>query len=357
MNGAPSLARRVLIIAGLSVALPAVMALALGIGRTAGLGPVAVARLLADGCPGPSAAPAEKPGALSAEQRQVAWDVVVHIRLPRVLIAALVGGLLALSGAVFQGLLRNPLASPFTLGISSGGAFAAALCMLFGWTAFGLWSVPLAASVGGACAAFIAYQLARYQGRLGVTALILAGTIVSTFFSALIGLTKALAGDALGAIVFWIMGSLNDPCFGMGHVLLLGGVGLSAGAVVAYHARGMDLLSLDEVIAAQSGVEVGRLRMLCVIGATLMAGAAVAFSGIIGFIGLMVPHLCRPLVGNAHAWLYPASALMGAVLLIVADALARTILPSGELPVGIVTALVGGPFFLLVFRTRLARYQ
>ncbi len=354
MKGVISPGQRLLTLTVLAALLPLVLSLALGIGRTAGLGPLTAARLLVDGIiHGGAPAPDAPVGSQTAAER----DVVLRIRLPRVLIGALVGALLGLSGAVFQGLLRNPLASPFTLGVSSGGAFAAALAMLLGWNLCGLWTIPATASVGGALAVYIAYQLARYQGHLGVTALILAGTIVSTFFSALIGLTKALAGDALGAIVFWVMGSLNDPLFGMGHVVLLSIVGLAGGAVVLYHARGMDLLSLDEAIARQNGVEVGRLRMLCIIATTIMAGAAVAFSGIIGFIGLMVPHLCRPLVGNSHAWLYPASALLGAMLLVVADAVARTILPSGELPVGIVTALVGGPFFLLVFRTRLARYE
>jgi len=328
------------------------MAVSVGVGQSEGLGPTKALRIMLGALAGREA---PEPG--SAEVNALGYSgideqILMQIRLPRVCMGALVGALLSVAGATFQGLLRNPLASPFTLGVSSGGALGASVCLVTGVAVFGIWTLPLGAFAGGGLAVALVYTLARVDGEITIAGLVLAGIVVSSFFSALIGLIKALSDETLTTIVFWILGSLNDPSLGKEHLLLLLAALIIGGVPLAIYARAMDILALGEEVAQQSGVHVARLKLVSLTGATLLAASAVAFSGIIGFVGLVVPHLCRLLVGPGHACLYPACALLGAALMVVADALARTILGSGELPVGVLTALVGGPFFLVIFRIR-----
>ena len=282
--------------------------------------------------------------------------VIFDIRLSRACLAWLAGGALAVSGAVFQGLLRNPLADPFTLGVSGGAAFGAGLaifCGLGGSMVYGLGVtiLPLAALAGGLGALFLVIGLGRVGGSLNRETLVLAGIVVSTFLAALISLLKALDEEGVGAIVFWIMGSFQGR--GWTHVGLLLPYAMPGMLIAWRYSRELDLLSLGESQAGQLGVDVGRVRLILLVAASLMTGAAVAVSGVIGFVGLVVPHLVRMVIGAEHRALLFVSGLLGGVLLLWSDVLARTLLPDGvELPVGVVTALLGGPFFCLLLRRK-----
>lgn len=285
--------------------------------------------------------------------------VVLSLRLPRALLALAVGSGLALSGAVFQGLLRNPLADPFTLGISTGAAFGAALAMTLGAAGtagaslltlrFGV--LPLAALAGGLGALAAVLLLGRSGGGLRRETMVLAGIVISTCLSAAIALVKALDEERVTAIVFWIMGSLQGR--GFGELALYLPQLLAGAAMALLQARELDLLSLGEAQARQLGVRVRAVRLRLLVAASLLASGAVAVAGVIGFVGLVVPHLLRLLVGPGHRDLLPLTALAGGLGLLAADTLSRCLLSGGaELPVGVITAMVGGPFFLLIMHRR-----
>ncbi|UCG14896.1 MAG: iron ABC transporter permease [Deltaproteobacteria bacterium] len=280
--------------------------------------------------------------------------VVFDIRLSRVVLSFLVGSALGVAGAVFQGILRNPLADPFTIGVASGAAFGAVLAIALGLGSgsyFGLGIIPFLALLGALIALASVVMLGRVQGRLRRDTLVLAGIVVATFLSALIALIKALDEEAVSAIVFWVMGSFQGRgwihvWFSLPYLLL----GLY---LVMSRARELDILTLGEVQARQLGVEVERVRRTLLVGASLLTAAAVSVSGVIGFVGLVVPHLVRMLVGAAHGRLMVMSAFLGGLGLLWSDVVARILLPGGEeLPVGVVTALVGGPFFCLLLKRR-----
>lgn len=269
-------------------------------------------------------------------------------RLPRVLAAALVGATLATSGVVLQALLRNPLATPFTLGVSAGAALGAMLAIAAGLDlgALGVTSVPLASFLGSIVATALVYWLARSQRRgLSTNVLLLAGVTLNSFFSALILFVQYLA-DFTQAFrtVRWLMGDLDVGSYApLVAALPLIVLALAAFAVLA---RSLNLLSLGADAAAARGVDVTRAERLAFLSASLATGAAVSLAGPIGFIGIVVPHLVRLLVGADHRVVLPASACIGAAFLIGCDLVARTVLAPLELPVGIVTAMIGGPFFL-----------
>ncbi len=278
--------------------------------------------------------------------------VFFHIRLARILLAGLVGLGLALAGAAFQGILLNPLADPFTLGVASGAAFGASLTLSLGvgaalWASLGL--VPLSALVGAVAALLLVLGLGAMAGGFQHGTLILAGVIVSAFLSSLISLMKFLFADSLSAIVFWIMGSFSARTWS--HLLFALPYILAGSLILFYYARELNLLTLGDAPAQQLGVPVSRVRLTLLLAASLITAGAVAVSGIIGFVGLIVPHLARLLVGPDHRRLLPAAALTGAALLIAADTLARGLMPYGqEIPVGIITALLGGPFFCYLLK-------
>ena len=281
-----------------------------------------------------------------------ALAVIFHIRVARIVLAGLVGLGLSLAGTAFQGILLNPLAEPFTLGVAAGAAFGASLALSLGfsgalWGSFGL--VPLMALVGAALALALVLALGAMAGGFQHGTLILAGVIVSAFLSSLISLVKFLYADSLSSIVFWIMGSLSAR--GWGHVLFALPYVLVGGLILFLYARELNLLTLGDAPAQQLGLAVNRVRLILLLAASLITAGVVAVSGIIGFVGLIVPHLARLMVGPDHRRVLPVAALAGAVLLIAADTLARTILPYGqELPVGIITALLGGPFFCYLLK-------
>ncbi len=284
----------------------------------------------------------------SEQQDAVLWA----IRLPRVVLAVLVGSGLGVAGAALQGIFRNPLADPGLIGVSSGAAIGAAAMIVLGTTPFGLASVPLAAFAGGLAAAALVYTCARYQGRTEVVTLLLCGIAVNTIAGAVIGLLIVVANDSqLRDIVFWTLGSLGSatwPTVGAVAPLIVVAV-----LILPRLARSLDLMALGEREAGHLGVATERVRIAVVVLAALATGAGVAVAGVIGFVGLVVPHIVRLLTGPGHRIVLPASALGGAVVLLGADLAARTVAVPREIPLGVVTALVGGPFFLaLVVRTR-----
>jgi len=269
-------------------------------------------------------------------------------RLPRTLSGAMVGALFAAAGVVFQGLLRNPLATPFTLGVSTGAALGAILALTFGWSiaVFGISAVPLAAFVGSLAAVGVVYALAQARHRgLSTTVLLLAGVTMNAFFSAMILFVQYFASFAdIGRTLRPLMGNLDVSSYEPLVVSLPGFV--IAFAVFAWLARPLNLLSLGPDSAESRGLDVARAQRAAFLSASLATGAAVSIGGPIGFVGIIIPHLVRLLVGPDHRLVLPAAALFGATFLVGCDLIARTILAPVELPVGIITALIGGPFFL-----------
>ncbi|HVL66615.1 MAG TPA: iron ABC transporter permease [Vicinamibacterales bacterium] len=269
-------------------------------------------------------------------------------RLPRTLAGALVGAMLASAGVVFQGLLRNPLATPFTLGVSAGAALGAMLAITFGWSLawLGIPVAPLASFAGSLLAVGVVYLLAtaRHRG-LSTHVLLLAGVTMNAFFSALILFVQYFADFAeTFRILRWLMGDLDISSY-QPLVTALPLVVFSF-AAFAWLARPLNLLNLGAEAAETRGLDVLRAQRVAFLSASLATGAAVSVGGPIGFIGIVVPHLVRLLVGADHRVVLPASALFGAAFLIGCDAIARTIMAPLELPVGVITALIGGPFFL-----------
>jgi iron complex transport system permease protein len=292
---------------------------------------------------------------------ETASYIVLHVRLARICLALLVGGALALAGAVYQGVLLNPLADPFTLGISTGAAFGASVAILFGVGGIhfmGISALPAAAFLGALFALYAVYLLGSVEGRINLVTIVLAGIIVSTFLSAMISLLKSLNEESVSTIVFWIMGSLSGKSWT--HVLLVLPY-IAAGAIfILCFTRELDLLSLGDIQAQHLGVNVQRVRFQLLLAASLVTAVAVAVSGIIGFVGLVIPHLVRLALGPGHRRLIPAAIAAGGFLVLVSDTIARTILPGGaEIPVGVVTAIIGGPFFcfLLLRRKQILRLR
>ena len=275
-------------------------------------------------------------------------------RLPRVLAAALVGSALATAGVVFQGLLRNPLATPFTLGVSAGAALGAMLVITMGWS-FGLGdltAVPLASFAGAIGAVTIVYALARAKrGGLSTNTLLLAGVTLNSFFSALILFVQYFAEFAdLHRMLRWLVGDLDVASYG--PLITALPLVVVAFVVFAWLARPLNLLSLGPDGAESRGLDVRRAQRTAFFTASLATGAAVSVGGPIGFIGIIVPHLVRLLVGPDHRVVLPSAALFGAAFLVACDSLARTVMAPVEIPVGVITTLIGGPFFLWLLLKR-----
>ena len=269
-------------------------------------------------------------------------------RLPRTLAGACVGGLFAASGVVFQGLLRNPLATPFTLGVSTGAALGAVLAITFNWSLgfIGISAVPVAAFVGSLVAVAIVYALAQARHRgLSTTVLLLAGVTMNAFFSAMILFVQYFASFAdTYRTLRWLMGDLDVSSYE--PLLAALPTATVAFVVFAWLARPLNLLSLGPDSAESRGLDVARAQRAAFLSASLATGAAVSIGGPIGFVGIIIPHLVRLMVGPDHRLVLPAATLFGAAFLVGCDLIARTILAPVELPVGIITALLGGPFFL-----------
>ncbi len=278
--------------------------------------------------------------------------VFFSIRLPRVLLAVLVGASLASSGAALQGLFRNPLADPGLVGVSSGAALGAVAVIVLGDrlgvpAAVRAWLLPGAAFAGGLVTTMLVLRLGRIEGRTSVVALLLAGVAVTALASAATGLVLFVADDAqLRSATFWSMGSLGNATWGM--LTAVAAPMLLAILALPRLAGALDLLLLGEAEARHSGVRVERVKLAVIVLVSLGVGAAVAVSGVIGFVGLLAPHLVRLWAGPGHRVLLPGAALVGAVLLLLADATARTMVAPAELPIGILTALAGAPLLLVL---------
>jgi len=279
--------------------------------------------------------------------------IVFQLRLPRIIMAGVVGAALSVAGAGFQGLLRNPLADPFILGVSGGGALGAILAMVLG---VGLvWgripAVPVFAFMGSFMTVLVVFRVARTSGRVPAHTLLLAGVVANAFLSALIMFIISVSQvEAAYSMVSWMMGSIGyetwSMIFGIAAYVALGGFVLSG------LARDLNVLALGEDAAHQTGVPVERVKAWAFFAASLVTGAVVSVSGLIGFAGLIVPHMTRLVFGPDHRLLLPASMLLGAAFLMACDTLARTLIAPSEIPVGVVTALVGGPFFIFLLRRR-----
>jgi iron complex transport system permease protein len=279
-------------------------------------------------------------------------ETLWSVRFPRVAMAAVVGAALAVAGALMQGVFGNPLAEPSVVGVSAGAAVAAAASIVFAWTFAGSWTIALCAFAGGLVTTLAVYALARADGRTEVVTLVLTGIAVNAVAGA--GLAFLLfVGDtqAREQIVFWQLGSLNGSRWQQVAVV----APLAAAGIVAAlaSARRLDLLALGERPARHLGVDVERLRIGLIVVVALLTAAAVSFCGIVAFVGLVVPHVVRMVAGPGHRVLLPASMLAGALVLVVADTVARTFVANADLPLGMLTSLVGGPFFFwLLRRTR-----
>ncbi|MFJ4436275.1 FecCD family ABC transporter permease [Streptomyces sp. NPDC088923] len=283
---------------------------------------------------------------------RVGESVLWNVRLPRVVLALLVGASLGCAGALMQGVFGNPLAEPGVIGISSGAAVGAVASIALGIDFLGNWTVSVFAFVAGLATVLLVYTLSRAGGRTEVVTLILTGIAVNAFAGALIGLFVFFADNAqVSQITFWQLGSLAQATWP--KVLAVLPCALAGLAVAPLYARKLDLLALGERPARHLGVDVERLRLVLVLVVALLTAAAVAVSGIISFVGLLVPHLLRMVAGPGHRFLVPASALGGGLVLVGADLAARTVAAPAELPLGVLTALFGSPFFFwLLRRTR-----
>lgn len=292
-------------------------------------------------------------GSAAVDERHAA--VLLSIRLPRVLLAALVGGGLSVAGAALQGLFRNPLADPALLGVSGGAVLSTASALVLGLggvaTLFGPASLALAAFAGGLLATLLVWRLARGDHGTSVASLLLAGLAVNALAGAGTGLLLFAANDsALRDIMFWTMGSFGGTTWS--SLLAAGPLLLVSCLLMLGLARPLNALLLGESEALHLGVDTQRLKRRVVVLAALATGAAVSVSGVIGFVGLLVPHLVRLVLGPDHRALLPCAALLGATLLVCADALARVVVSPAELPIGIVTTLLGAPCFAWLLRGR-----
>lgn len=282
---------------------------------------------------------------LTADQDAILFD----IRLPRILLGAAVGGSLAVAGASYQSLLRNPLAEPYLLGISNGAAVGTMVALVF--MGAHEWSRPLMAFSGALIATFVVYRLAL--GRTGATPerLILAGVIVTTFLSsAIVFVTTLMDATRIRSFTFWLLGDLSGTTTKLLWLALF--VAIAGTIVLAAHARSLNLLMLGERDAFDLGVEVSRVRLVVFIVASLLVGSSVASSGSVGYVGLVVPHLVRLSLGSDNRMTVPAAAICGAIFVVVADTIARTVIAPRELPVGAITALIGAPLFVYLLRRR-----
>jgi len=277
----------------------------------------------------------------------VAQDTIIwQLRMPRVLLAVLVGVLLAVAGAALQGLLLNPMADPYTVGVSSGAAFGASIAFtlgLSGWV-FGF-GVPFVAFIFACAAMLVVYSLSRFAGRVSIHSFLLAGIVVGSFLWAALTFVLTIAGQDLAVIIHWLLGSFADkPWSNILMILPFAVIGL---AVLIALARDLNIYTLGEETARHLGVDTENLKLIVILTASLITAAAVSVSGIIGFAGLIVPHIARRIFGPDHRILLPTAAVSGAILMVIADTAARML---GEVPVGVITALLGAPFFLYLLR-------
>ncbi len=275
--------------------------------------------------------------------------IILDIRLPRLLLAGLVGAALAVAGATYQGLFRNPLADPYLIGVAQGAALGAVTGFLLpvSWQAG---SIPLLAFLGAILAVAIVYFIARVGKTLPMTTLILAGVALGAFLAAITSYLMIASGDKLHGIISWLLGTFSLTSWGQVTMVL---PYIFTGTIIIWlHARPLNVMQLDEEQAQQLGINVEQVKLILLGAATLITAAAVCFCGIIGFVGIIIPHAVRLVWGPDHRFLLPLATFAGAIFLILADTTARTVLAPTEIPVGIITAFLGAPFFLYLLRQK-----
>jgi len=282
------------------------------------------------------------------------YEIFMHVRVPRIVLAAIVGAALAASGVIFQALLRNPLADPYILGISSGAGLGAMLAILsgFSWTLWGRSPVAVFAFLGALGTVWLVWGLGRITGKYHVTGMLLAGVVVNAFLSAMIMFLVSVAqSQQLYATMFWLMGNMTEEDF---TILWLGGGSVLAGIIALFFlAPQLNVISMGHQDARSIGIAVAKVELAAFAISAFITAVAVSLSGLIGFVGLIIPHAVRLVFGPDHRQLLPLSSLIGAMFLVVADTIARVVIAPAQLPVGVVTAIVGGPFFLIL----LVRYS
>jgi iron complex transport system permease protein len=272
-------------------------------------------------------------------------QIIMKVRFPRVVLAILVGASLSIAGAAFQGVLRNPLADPYTLGVSSGASVGAAFLIYFGlqYAFLGQWTIPVVAFATGVASLLIVLRLAQIDGKIKMETLILSGVIMQAFLGAFVSFMVSISKQVINEIIFWLMGSLAMR--GWSYSLVIGPYLLIGFLILVGYARSLNLFALGERQASHLGVNVERTKLVVLIVSTLVTAAAVSVAGVIGFVGLIVPHLVRLLVGPDYRLILPLSAIGGGIYVLWADTIARTLLSPTEIPLGVITAFLGAPFF------------
>jgi iron complex transport system permease protein len=287
---------------------------------------------------------------LSADWNSTTDTIIMGIRLPRIFMAGAVGAALGVAGATYQGLFRNPLADPYLIGVAQGAALGAVLGFLVPWTLGGVYVIPALAFAGALLAVFVVYLVGRVGRTLPMTTLILAGVAVGAFLISITSYLILIAPDKMPGIMSWLTGRFSLSSWDQLKLIapyILVGLG-----VIMVFARPLNVMQLDEEQAQQLGINVERTKIILLVAATLITAAAVCFVGTIGFVGIIVPHAVRLIWGPDHRTLLPLSAVAGAILLIGADTISRTALPPGEIPVGVITAFIGAPFFIFLLRSK-----
>jgi iron complex transport system permease protein len=285
----------------------------------------------------------------SLSMKDPAGLIIFRIRLPRIILAGLVGFALSLGGVVFQAILRNPLADPFVLGVSSGSAFGAVLGILFGF-GFSL-GIPAMSFAGALFSIYLVMALGAKKMGMESSTILLTGVIINAFFTAIIMFFISISSDArLHTMLFWLYGDLSQSSYG--QLVVTAPAVIMASVVIYAFSRDLNLITAGEENALHAGVDVEKTKRIGLLIISLIMGLVVAFSGLIGFVGLIVPHLTRMAFGSDHRILIPTASLGGAVFLIAADTLARIVISPSELPVGVITAFLGAPFFIILLKRR-----
>lgn len=285
---------------------------------------------------------------ISSSSMSIIWS----IRLPRVLLGVLVGASLSMAGAAFQGMFKNPMADPYVIGVSSGAALGATISIILKWSfnILNISAISIAAFIGALVAVFLVYNIARIKNQVPVTTLLLSGVAIGQFFTAIMSFLMVIYNKDMAKIIYWTMGTLAgkgwDPIKGLTIPILISMI------LINFFARDLNIMLTGEESAKSLGVDVEKTKVYILIIGTFMTSLVVSVSGIIGFVGLIIPHIVRLLIGPDHRILLPASALLGGIFMIFTDTIARMIITPIEIPVGIITALFGGPFFLYLLKKK-----
>ena len=292
----------------------------------------------------------------SLEVNSLYEQIVIAVRLPRVVLGCLVGAALSLAGVLLQGVFRNPMADPYIIGVSSGAALGAALAIVLGlgFALLGSATIPVMAFAFAMATLLLVYNLSRVGGRVPVMTLLLSGIAVSIFLSSITTFISMFAGESLHGLYFWLLGSLSLAQWS--QVMVIAPVVVSCSVAAMLYARDLNIMLMGEETATTLGVNVEDVKLIVIVISSLVTAAAVSFTGMIAFVGLMVPHMARLIVGPDHRVLIPCSTLFGALLLVICDDIARVALAPTQIPVGVITALAGGPFFIYLLRRRKREY-